>query len=219
VPRQEPSTVLHDGFCRVKMALRIAVVAMAASSNPPARAGAVPGAATDAPPRPGVALVLLLVLLVPTAITLYFAIHLSGSASWPTAQARVVGSEIESRSNGGPGWELRVALSFEVEGRAHVVKRDVFWDEDYDRAAAAQAEWSDGRTVPLRYPPDDPGWASLNPAGEAQGLWVVTVLMGGACALLGWIYWLGRARLAAYRLRQAAAPAPDVGPDVGPAGK
>ncbi|MGA0544456.1 DUF3592 domain-containing protein [Brevundimonas sp. VNH65] len=103
---------------------------------------------------------------------------------WPIARARVVQSRINRNAKGGRWATVRYA--YEVRGARHESSRLSFVQTNLtgDQADAVLARYPSGAEVEVRYDPDHPAYAVLEPTGDVRALRLSGVLIGASFLLV-----------------------------------
>lgn len=103
------------------------------------------------------------------------------SVRWPATEGEVVDVAVFRAGGGG----ARIVYRYTVDGRAHESRRIAFVNRARGRTRSElAAEYPAGRAVTVRYDPDDPETAVLEP-GVTTGLIVEGGLVSGGFVLLG----------------------------------
>lgn len=103
---------------------------------------------------------------------------------WPVARARVVSARINRNSKGGRWATIRYA--YEVRGARHESSRLSFVQTNLSgpEADAVLARYPSGAEVEVRYDPQRPAYAVLEPTGDVRAVRMAGVLIGAAFLLV-----------------------------------
>ena len=127
----------------------------------------------------------------------YAAQRMAAASAWPTAQARVIESNIAggprsgARRSGSITYHSRIAYEYDVAGRTY--RNDRIWlltesrSSDPSAAEALRAAYPEGGTGPVHYNPDDPADSALIVEVAVWPLTLVFVGIGLLFLLLGWL--------------------------------
>ena len=108
---------------------------------------------------------------------------------WPVARARVICSKINRNSKGGRWATVRYA--YEVRGAQHQSTRLSFVQTNLSgpQADAVLARYPSGAEVEVRYDPDRPAYAVLEPTGDVRTLRMAGIFIAAAFLLVAVILW------------------------------
>lgn len=96
------------------------------------------------------------------------------SRGWPTAEGRIVHS---SRDDAWEKSRARIRYTYVVDGRAFAGSRVSFDDAHGPRAWSIVQRYSEGQGVDVRYAPEDPSVAVLEPGPNASNYFWVALLI------------------------------------------
>lgn len=145
--------------------------------------------------------VVLLLTLVPGVLAPVLTFWLAARAEakirearhWPIARARVVEAKINRNSKGGRWATVRYA--YEVRGARHQSSRLSFVQTNLTgpQADAVLARYPAGAEVEVRYDPQRPAYAVLEPTGDVRTLRFAGVFIGAAFLIVAAILLFARA--------------------------
>ena len=128
---------------------------------------------------------------------LYATRRIAAAADWPTAQGRVVASNLAAPPQGGAGrrrtltYRPHITYDYDVAGQSY--RNDRIWllsesaSSDPSGAQALLAAYPEGGAGPVRYNPEDPADSALI---VAVAIWPLTLIFAGVGLLflaLGWL--------------------------------
>jgi hypothetical protein len=92
-----------------------------------------------------------------------------------------------------PSWALQIVASFEISGRRHEGRVDVFRDPERSVTEAEASKWPAGRTFTLYSNANNPESVSLAPDGGRQAAVVTAVILTPLVVLtIGFVVFLFR---------------------------